>query len=230
MQTVHIDLYLLIQVSCRFVSDTSATGFQKQNSSTSNDLPLSILHDERFKEFIETIFPGFELPSKIIVKERIKSHLKSIDYVSIALNELVHTDEISVTVSFISSEFKLETMTLPYKELPRQMDGMLIALLQDLEIPEPKLSCLTTNNASAFAVDAMKIQTLHITCFDQLVHDFVEEIFSMPNVKDLIERTAWLQQLGLEYSKSNKMTIEKFLTCHGIGKYRKYSNELPEGE
>lgn len=214
-----------------------------------NNLPLAIVEDKGFKRFVQTLIPGFKMPTRNILavktipafriqfNEKIKSELRSVKYLSATLKlESSNRDSgISFIVTFLSSQWTLESRELITNHSIDNNHDLIREILQEFDIPNEKIVSITTDVSSKCGDIVKQLGIWHIPCFDNLIDTFTKEIFTMPEVHSLVNKI--IELYNIMNSKSvqknhhspsqsnsyilhqmefiNTMKIDKFLGTHG---------------
>lgn len=175
--------------------------------------------------------------------------MRSVKYVSATLNESMFSNgnsRISFIVTFITSKWELESIELFTNEGRDNNLEMIKETLEEFEIPREKVFSITTEIASTFVEAAKQLGIRHIPCFDNLLNNLTQEIFSIQEVNDLIIKIVnvynamnsekdskivkniqnnspshfkWSILRQMEFVKSNKNSLDTFLSTHELGKY-----------
>lgn len=165
----------------------------------SSNLPLTIIEQKSFKNFIETLIPGFSMPScsafaTKIQSEIIKADLKSTEYISASLHGWTSPDRFAtLSIVFISSEWELEYRTLASREFnanptDENVSQLICELLDEFNIPIEKIFSMTTDGSPELLEGVKDLGICHIHSFTHAINTFIEEIFSMNDIATIMDK------------------------------------------
>lgn len=181
----------------------------------SSNLPLATVEHKSFKNLIETMLPGFRMPSrrvfatKEIPREKIEADLKPIEYISAYLRGWKNPDRVvTFSVSFISSEWELECRTLASRKFDAKstaddVSEFICETLEKFNIPMEKISSMTTDTSAEIVEGVKDLGISHIPCFTQVVNTFFEKIISLKDVAVIMDKIDEVFN-ELEYSTEMK--------------------------
>lgn len=152
-----------------------------------------------FKHLIETLVPGSDIPPRSMFatkeirdlclqsNEIIRADLKATEYISAASNWWMSPDfnhYFSLTVTFISSDWKVETRNLACRQLNANYNKdnvrhLLGEILKEFDIPMEKLVSMTTDRSAEFVEAEKDLRIHHISCFVDVVNSFIQEIIGL---------------------------------------------------
>lgn len=178
----------------------------------SSNSPSTIVEHKSFKNLIETLIPGFIMPSrsafatKKIRSEMIKAELKSTEYISASLRGWTSPDRVvSFSISFISAEWEMEYRTLASRQLnanptAENVSQMICELLDEFHIPIEKITSMTTDASPELVQGVTDLGICHVPSFTHDIITFIEEIFSLNDIAAIMEKIDKVFN-GLECSK-----------------------------
>lgn len=155
--------------------------------------PFTIVESEEFKKFVQTVNPGYSLPSRKTISSRlipelyekcveeVREHLRNIKFVTIATNGWTLSNSecyISITAHFIDDECKFQSYLLDCfkyeeKHTAENLATEINNILSDWDLIQ-RVNAVVSDDA-ANITDAIRLCSWrHIPCFANMVNGIVQ--------------------------------------------------------
>ncbi|CAG9814146.1 unnamed protein product [Phaedon cochleariae] len=170
--------------------------------------PYNIVENDGFKHLIQTMQPGYVLPSRktlieVIIpkmydttKLKIKSYIDSASYISFTTDAWTYVASkpfILLTAHLINNDWAIQSAVLNCREMSEDHTAENVCdalkdLLQEWDIPEQKVVGFTTDSGANIvkAINLMKIN--RVSCFGHTINTPVTKIMDSPDLETIITK------------------------------------------
>jgi len=184
--------------------------------------PFTIVECDEFRKFVQTVNPGYSLPSRKTISSRlipelyekcvkeVRERLRDINYVTLTTNSwtLMNSEcYISITAHFIDEECRLRSYLLDcfkYEEkyTAEDLSSTMETILNDWDVLK-KVNAVVSNNTANITAAIGLLSGFRISCFADMINTVV--VSGLAEMHELMER---VKVIG-EFFKNNQLASKK---------------------
>ncbi|XP_053968597.1 E3 SUMO-protein ligase ZBED1-like [Anastrepha ludens] len=189
--------------------------------------PFSVVENKGFRNFVSTLDPRYELPSRnklrntcmqdfyTNMKDKLHCILDRVDYCAITTDcwtSRANESYMTVTCHFINDNFELKAAVLSTKNLidetnhtSQNIANSLREVLVEWQVID-KVSAIVTDNARNVVKACEILQKRNVPCFAHCINLIVQSCFSLENIKTIMGKCKSI----VSFFKSSSIAYAKF--------------------